>query len=97
MLLRRAMIAEAMNAAVPDTNEPDLRARAADQEPIRRGQGIVGHFKCAAVNVDCNDLAVIADPHQGANLLIVNRRTPASMLLLAVMWLPDRHAFLLSP
>ena len=81
-----------MNATASNTNEPDLRVRAAGQKPIRRSQGIVSHLERAAVNVDGNDLAVIARLRQGANLLIVDRRVPASMLRLAVTWLPRSHA-----
>ena len=80
-----------MDGGVTDANTPNLCVRTTGQQSICGGEGIVRHFKFAAVDVDGNNLAVIADFHLRPHSLLVHFFAAPGMFLFTVSRFPHGH------
>ena len=78
-----------MNRAMTDADAPDLCVRQSGQEPVRGGQPVFGHLVLAGIDVDGDDVAIVAGFDLGANLPLVNFLAKPGMFFLAVSWLAD--------
>src|SRR5947208_2180004 len=73
-----------MDAAVPNSREPDLRVRTTSQQISGGRQRVRGDVIVPAVYVQRKDLTVMARFDLWAQLLLVDGHSPAGMLFLGV-------------